>query len=353
MSSARLQRVQAMLDQGVERGVFPGAAMVIARRGRIVLNTQVGQAALLPAPRPLLPNAIWDLASVTKPVAGGTTTMVLLEQGRLRLDDLLIRHLPELPPGKERITLRHLLTHTAGLQSQPKLYHEHRTWESLKDAYMKLPLSHETGKVYLYSSIGFILLGLALERISGLSLHRFTQENLFEPLGMKDTGYAPAPELRPRIPACEFVPERGIDDWGLVNDKSAQLMGGVSAHAGLFSSARDLAVYGQMLLNGGAYGAERILSPVTVREMTRNHTAHLEVARGLSWWLQNGKGFGDLLGPGSFCHTGSAGTSICVVPSEQLVVVLLTNRYHPSRDNDRIEGFRPVLHNLVGAAIVD
>lgn len=351
MSSRRLERVMPLLAEGIEKGVFPGAALLVARRGRIVLDIQVGQAALVPNPRPLQQSSIWDLASVTKPVAGGTAAMLLLERGRLKLDDLLIRYVPEMPGGKEKITLRHLLTHTAGLQSQPKLYHEHRTWESLLDAYRKLPLQHETGKVYLYSSIGFILLTEVLERVSGQPLDRFVRENLWEPLGMKETMFNPPPELKPRIPACEFLPDRQIDDWGLVGDKSAQLRGGVSAHAGLFSTARDLAVYGQMLLNGGAYGAERILSPMTVREFTRNHTPHLETARGLGWWLDAHKVFGDLLGAGSIGHTGSAGTSLCILPREELVVVLLTNRYHPTRDNDRIDGFRPLVHNVVAAAI--
>jgi serine-type D-Ala-D-Ala carboxypeptidase len=353
MSSARLARLKPLLEQGLEKGVFPGAALVVARRGRVVLDLQVGQAALVPQPRPLLPDSIWDLASVTKPVAGGTAAMLLLEQGRLKLDDLLIRYVPEMPAGKERITIRHLLTHTAGLPSQPKLYHEHRTWESLLDGYMKLPLQHETGKVYLYSSIGFILLTLVLERVSGQPLDRFTREQIWEPLGMRDTQFTPPRELRERIPACEYLPHREIDDWGVVGDKSAQLRGGVSAHAGLFSTAHDLAVFGQMLLNGGAYGAERILSPLTVREWTRNHTPHLDTARGLSWWLDAHKVFGDLLGAGSIGHTGSAGTSLCIQPREELVVVLLTNRYHPTRDNEQIDGFRPLVHNAVAAAITE
>jgi CubicO group peptidase (beta-lactamase class C family) len=350
--AGRFSLVTRLLNRGVESGTFPGAVAAVAQGGRLAYLQAVGQQQVAPEPRDRMPvDAIFDLASVTKPVATGTALGLLIEDGVLTLDDYVSEYVPEFRDrDKAVVRIRHLASHTSGVQSNPKLYHEHESWETLLPAYLALPLIGTPGSLFLYSSINFIILGLIIERASGRSLDALLAERVFRPLGMNDTIFNPPAELRPRIPATEYVNWRDEWDWGVVNDKTAQMMGGVSGHAGLFSTASDLALFGQALLNGGTLGDTRFLSPSGSKLLLNQWTDERGVRRGVCWLPGSQRTFGDLLGPLCVGHTGTTGTAMCIVPSDDMTVVLLTNRVHPTRDNDLIERFRPKFFNTVAAA---
>lgn len=346
----RLGRVAELLDRGAEDGVYPGAVALIAHRGRVVFWRAAGIQQSAPEPRDAMPrDAVFDLASVTKPVAGGSALLLLIEDGLVTLDDPVSDYVPEFRGGdKGAVRIRHLLSHTSGVASNPKLYHEHRTWETLREANLALPLYAPPGSAYLYSSINYLILTMIAERVSGQNLDALLGERVFGPLGMVDTTFNPAPELRSRIPATEYVQWRDEYDWGVVNDKTAQLMGGVSTHAGLFATAWDLAVFAHALFSGGG----GVFSPAGVR-LFLSRIVQEPTGRGFAWWPGNTRTFGDLLGKRSYGHTGTTGTALCLVPEEQLAIVLLTNRVHPSRDNELIVPFRPRFFNAVAAAQID
>jgi CubicO group peptidase (beta-lactamase class C family) len=351
LDAARLDRVKQLMDEGVRAGVFPGAVAAVARDGQILFQHAAGRQQDGPEAKDTMPvDAMFDLASVTKPMSG-MALMLCIEDGLLTLDDHVAKYIPEYGTGdKAAIRIRHLVSHTSGIQSNPKLYHEHESWSTLLPAYLALPLIAQPGAIFLYSSINFIILALIVERVSGRSLDQILAERIFKPLGL-DTTFNPPETLRQRIPATEYIPWRKAYDWGVVNDKTAQMMGGVSAHAGMFSSAGDLAKIGAMLLNGGSFNGVRVMSPAAARVFTSPWTDDRGAKRGVCWLPGNAKVFGDLLGPQSLGHTGTSGTAMCLVPGEKLVAVLLTNRVHPSRDNDLIEPFRPRFFNTVASAL--
>jgi CubicO group peptidase (beta-lactamase class C family) len=350
----RLAKVTDLLDRAAANGVFPGAVAGIAHQGRIVYQHAAGRQQEGPERSDTMPvDAMFDLASVSKPLSG-TSLLLCMEDGLLTLDDHVAKYIPEFATGdKAAIRIRHLVSHTSGIQSNPKLYHEHQTWETLLPAYLALPLVGPTGSMFLYSSINFIILALIVEKVTGKTLDALLQERVFGPLGMADTTYNPPASLRPRIPATEFIDRNGDYDWGVVNDKTAQMMGGVSAHAGLFATAADLLLFGTMLLNGGSYNGVRVLSPAAARLLLNPWTDERGVRRGLCWLPGNPKVFGDLLGSQGVGHTGTSGTAMFLAPAQDLAVVLLSNRVHPSRDNDLIEPFRPRFFNAVAAALTE
>jgi CubicO group peptidase (beta-lactamase class C family) len=349
-----LARVGTVLERGVQQGVYPGAVAAIAQSGRLVYLQSVG---VIKQPdeadRPMPTDAIFDLASVTKPVAGATALLLAIEDGLLTLDDPVADYVPEFRgPRKAGVTLRHLVTHTSGITSYPKLYHEHTEWKSLFEEYCVMPLSNAPGATYEYASENFFLLALAIERVSGRKLDDMLAERVFGPLGLRDTMFTPDVALLPRIPATEYVRWRNRYDWGIVNDKTAQLMGGVSAHAGLFSTARDLATFGDALLADGRDGRHRMLSRDAARLLLSRVPSGGERALGICWWPGRTGVFGDLLGAQCFGHTGTSGTAMCVVPEAELSIVLLTNRVNPTRSNHLINAFRPRFFNSVAAAVV-
>jgi len=351
LDEKRLLRVREIMDEGVSGGVFPGAVAGVAKAGRIVFQHAAGRQQDGPEPIARMPvDALFDLASVSKPTSG-MALLLCIEDGLLTLDDHVGKYVPEFASGdKAAIRIRHIVSHTSGVQSNPKLYHEHETWETLLPAYLALPLIGQPGAIFLYSSINFILLKLIVERVSGKTLDSLLAERIFAPMGLEIT-YNPPETLRPRIPATEYVDWRNTYDWGVVNDKTAQMMGGVSAHAGLFGTVADLLAIGSMLLNGGTHEGVRVMSPMAARLMTNTWTDERGARRGICWLPGNPKVFGDLIGGQSLGHTGTTGTAMCMVPSEKLVAVLLTNRVHPSRDNALIEGFRPKFFNTIAAAL--
>jgi len=371
MSAERLARIDAAVVESIARRETPGAVVLAARRGRVVWRKAYGARALAPARETMTTDTIFDAASLTKVVATATSIMILVERGQLRLSDPLSRHLPEMKEGgREQITIEELLTHRAGYAPDFDLREQ---WTGYDEAMKRLSierLRHLAGTRFVYSDIGYIALGEVIKRVSGETLDVFARRNIFEPLGMRDTAFNPRAALRPRIAPTEqrraqaaylggkpeTVGAEG-DRWlrGEVHDPTAFRMSGVAGHAGLFSTADDLAIYCQMILNGGSYGGARILSPLGVATMTRPRAVMSDgAARALGWDVASSfsSNRGDLFPPGSFGHTGFTGTSLWLDPASETFVVFLSNRVHPDGKGD-VGELRGRVASIVASSLVD
>ena len=372
MSAARLAQMDAAVEQAIARKELPGAVVLAARRGRVVWRKSYGSRAVEPAREAMTLDTIFDAASLTKVVATATSIMILVERGQVRLNDPLSKYVPEVKDeGRERITVEQLLTHRAGYAPDFDLGEQ---WAGYEEAMKRLAaarLRGAAGTRFVYSDIGYIALGEVVRRASGQPLDEFARRNIFAPLGMRDTGFKPAAALRPRVAPTEkrrgqaaYLGGRAdslaadeAERWlrGEVHDPTAFRMGGVAGHAGLFTTAGDLAVYCQMILNGGAYNGVRILSPLGVAAMTRPRAVGEDgSARGLGWDITSGfsANRGDLFPPGSFGHTGFTGTSVWIDPASQTFVVFLSNRVHPDGKGD-VTPLRGRVASIVASAVTD
>ncbi len=353
----QFQPVFELMEKAVRDHVFPGGVVAVGHKGRLVALHDFGRMTYDADAEPVALDTLYDLASLTKVVGTTTMAMMLHERGQLPLDAPVARYLPEFASGPDKeakalITTRHLLTHSSGLPSYIRFFQEAKSREELLQHIYKQPLEYPTGTRSVYSDLGIILLGEVLERAVGKTLDVFLRENLFGPLGMSHTLYNPPKEWRERIAPTEDDREfRHRLVRGEVHDENAWVMGGVAPHAGLFSTARDLAAFCQMLLNGGMYGHRRLLRRSTVQLFT----ARQEVAdssRALGWdTVSPPSSSGHYFSQRAFGHTGFTGTSIWIDPEKELFVILLTNRVHPARTNDKIRSFRPALHDAVVEAL--
>jgi uncharacterized protein YbbC (DUF1343 family) len=360
----RLQKVDGIITAAIAAKETPGAVLLVGRRGQIVYRKAYGNRAVSPSVEPMTLDTVFDMASVTKVVATATSVMILVEEGRIRLSDRVAAHIPEFAAhGKEAITIRHLLTHVSGLRPDLDLAYP---WTGSDTAIAlaadEVPLA-PPGERFVYSDINFFLLGDIVRRVSGMPLDQFTRARIFEPLGMKETGFNPPETLRPRIAPTERCtpygwPCEGPDMQmlrGVVHDPTARRMGGVAGHAGLFSTAADLAIYCRMLLGGGAAAGARILSPLAVAKMTSPASAPGERhVRGLGWDIDSAysSNRGELFPIGSFGHTGFTGTSLWIDPATETFVVFLSNRLHPDGKGD-VTPLRARVATAVAAAVTD
>jgi uncharacterized protein YbbC (DUF1343 family)/CubicO group peptidase (beta-lactamase class C family) len=371
MSAERLAQIDAVVQKAIAENAAPGAVVLVARRGRIVWRKAYGSRAIEPAREAMTADTIFDLASLTKIVATATSIMILIERGQVGLNDSLSRYIPEIKgEGRERITIEHLLTHRSGYAPDFDLGEQ---WTGYDEAMRQLyaePLRSAPGTRFVYSDINYIALGEVIRRVSGLSLDQFAEQNIFKPLKMLETGFRPRASLAPRIAPTEKLRATasylggsaanigpGGERWlrGEVHDPTAFRMGGVAGHAGLFSTADDLALYCQMILNGGEYGGARILSPLTVAAMTRPRTVTEDgQARGLGWDIASSfsSNRGDLFPIGSFGHTGFTGTSIWLDPLSQTFVIFLSNRVHPAGKGD-VSALRGRIASIVAGSLND
>jgi beta-glucosidase-like glycosyl hydrolase/CubicO group peptidase (beta-lactamase class C family) len=350
-ASAVTDSVRRILEQAQRDSVFPGAIAIIGTRTQVVSEVAVGRldwAEDAPAPDA---HTIWDIASLTKVVGMTTAMMQQVERGAVALDAPVQQYLPEFTgPSKELVTIRHLLTHTAGLPAHRTLWLESETADEARRIVLATPLDTLPGARYVYSDLGAMLAGWVLERVTGQPLDAYLQANVFGPLQMLDTRYHPPASDVARIAPTEVDPWRGRHLRGEVHDENAFRLGGVSAHAGLFSSAHDLARFSQMLLNGGDLGGARVLRPRTIAEFTRVQDS-TRSHRALGWETPNGtNSAGHLLQRPAFGHTGFTGTSMWIDPARELFVVILTNRVNPTRANSRIGPVRTAIADLVAGA---
>ena len=361
MDQDRLSLIDGLLRKEIGVGNIPGAVVLIARKGKIVKHQAYGQAMEVPTRREMTTNTIFDLASLTKVVVTVPLALLLIEHGTWRLEDPITQFLPSLKWGRG-VSIHHLLTHTAGLPPWAALFSLAKDKEEALGLLTseRWPVATPIcapGERVIYSDLGYIILGLAIEKLAGKDLAALGRERLFSPLQMQDTMFNPPKSLALRIAPTEDDPKRGGVLVGTVHDENAWALGGVSGHAGLFSTANALAIYAQMLLNNGRYGTTRVLSSRSVKLMRTLQTEGLNERRGLGWLLQ-GQGTvsaGDLLSEHAIGHTGFTGTSLWIDPPDDLIVVLLTNRVHPSRERGKgeISRIRATVNDISVGAIID
>jgi len=367
MSSPRLRQLDVIIEEAIARKDFPGAVVLVGRKGKTVFRQAYGESQLVPQKTPLDAEMIFDLASITKPVATATSIMILAEQGRVSLDEKVIDYVPgfalyvdESGKPAEDARLWHLLTHTSGLPPYTdaaeveKIYGRPCPTEQLVSYIAQLKKSDPPGTAFHYSCLGYITLAHILKKITGKSIAEFSQGHIFIPLKMKNTFFNPPDKSR------EFcVPTQVIEGKplvGIVHDPLARLQGGISGNAGLFSTADDLAVFAQMVLGQGEYKGVRVLSPLAVERMTSVWPKSAFAGRGLGWDLDSSYSTngGDLFGPNSYGHTGFTGTSIWIDPDTTTYVIFLTNRVHPAiQDPGVIIAMRSRVANVVAGAIID
>lgn len=341
---------------GLGEGEIPGAVAAIVHNGVVIGPRAYGYAVREPERVPMAASTIFDMASLTKVTATTPSILIACERGLLRLDDPIAAFIPEFASGgKEGITIRHAMTHTSGLPAHIKFWQLGLRGEEIPKyiSQIVLPAGVEIGKDVVYSDLGFIILAEVLRRATGETVDKFAQREVFGPLGMSETAFLPKENPRNRISATEFREDLGRVMWGEVHDENALALGGIAGHAGLFSTACDVARYAMMWLGQGQWKGVRILSKATVAAATSLHTDSGE-RRGLGWMLKSRQlsSGGDLMSMSAFGHTGFTGTSLWCDPTTGTAAILLTNRVHTGRDGKEIFRLRPRFANAVAAAVI-
>jgi CubicO group peptidase (beta-lactamase class C family) len=349
MSAERLATVDRIVRKGVSGGAFPGATVAIGHSGFLVLSRGYGRMEWTNSSPVVTPDStIYDLASLTKVIGTTTAAMILYDEGKLPLDAPVKQFIPEFTGGgRDRVTIRLLLTHHSGLPAGRILWRRAKTPEEAKKLILSTPLGCSPGECFTYSDLGADVLGWVIEKASGQSLDQFLATRVFGPLGMSDTYFRPPKALIKRIPPTQDESRRGYPLRGEVNDESAYLLGGVAGSAGLFSTASDLSVFAQMMLNRGEINGLRLISDSTVRLFTT------EVAdgRALGWeTVKHIHGAGDLMGSHAYGHTGYTGTSLWIDPDRQLFIVILSNRTYASHSRHSADAIADVRNDIADAA---
>jgi len=371
ISAERLARMDAVINASIEKKELPGAVVLVARHGKIVWRKAYGARAVEPQREAMTQDTIFDLASLTKVVATTTSIMMLVENGKIRLGDSVTQFIPEMKgEGRDAITIEELLTHMTGFAPDFDLRDRWTGYDEAMKRLYRERLRTPPGTRFVYSDINYIALGEVVHRVSGLMLDEFARRNIFVPLGMRDTGFNPGAKLRSRIAPTEkrrgqmnYLGDSGADagtegdQWlrGQVHDPTSFRMGGVAGHAGLFSTAADLAIFCQMLLDGGVHNGTRVLSPMTIAAMTRPRAvSESGAARGLGWDIATtfSSNKGDLFPLGSFGHTGFTGTSIWIDPASDSFVIFLSNRVHPDGKGD-VGPLRGRVASIIASSIID
>jgi CubicO group peptidase (beta-lactamase class C family) len=338
------------VGRGITAGGYPGAAVVVGRKGAVVWERAFGRLSWETSSAHVTTDrTIYDLASLSKVVGTTTAIMVLYDEGRVVLDAPVVTYLPDFSGGyKDSVTVRQLLEHRSGLPAGRDLWRLAHTPDEARALVLETPLVCRPGDCYIYSDLGADVLGLIVESVTGETLDRFLTERVFQPLGMNDTYYRPNDSLKIRVAPTEVNPPRGYPLQGEVHDENAYALGGVAGHAGLFSTAADLSIFAQMMLNGGEFNGVRIVSDSTIALFTRRAAG----TRALGWDTCDGEGgCGKFLASRAYGHTGFTGTSIWIDPERQMFVILLTNRVHAARARRPAKVIADVRADLADAAV--
>jgi serine-type D-Ala-D-Ala carboxypeptidase len=331
VDSSLAREIREAVEAAISEEKLPGCVVLVSAGGKVVHREAYGNRRIEPAPEPMTVDTVFDLASLTKPIATATSVVILFERGKLRLDDPVAKHLSQFAAsGKDAITIEHLLLHTGGLiADNPLADYEDGRDKSIERIHGLKPLA-APGERFIYSDVGFIVLGLLVEKVSGQSLEEFARENIFEPLEMKETLFRPGEDLRRRVAPAD----KHDGEWlvGEVHDPRAARLGGVAGHAGLFSTVDDLAKYAGAMLNRGSRQDRRLLSEETWQQMTRPRDVAGRGLRGLGWDMKTGYSTngGKKLSAAAFGHGGFTGTALWIDPEKELFVIFLSNRLHPN-----------------------
>lgn len=335
----KLAALDPLIETAIQDGKMPGCVVCIGRRGKIASLKAYGRRSLEPTMEDMNIDTVFDLASLTKPIATATSAMILVEQGTLKLDAPVAAYLPDFAAnGKESVTVEQLLIHTSGLIPDNAIADYADGPKKAIDRVLALNLKTPPGERFAYSDMNFVVLAELIKKVSGQNVHEFSQQHIFQPLGMKETMFLPGEALRQRAAPTE---KRG-DVWmrGEVHDPRAHKLGGIAGHAGLFSTAEDLAIYASAMLGRGEYGGVRIMKEATWQEMTRPRTVHgrgnddkpYDGLRGLGWDMRTGYSInrGQGMSDSAIGHGGFTGTGIWIDPDRDLFVIFLSNRVHPN-----------------------
>ncbi len=354
LSAQRLSRVDAVIERAIREGAAPGAVLLVGRNQAIAYEKVYGDRAREPEVEPMTVDTVFDMASLTKVMATAVSIMILVERGEVSLSDRAVNYLPEFEAHeKGEITLLQLLTHYSGLRPDVDLDNDWSGYDTAIRLACEEKLAAPPGERFIYSDINYFVLSEIVRRVTGRPIDQFSREEIFEPLGMNDTRFNPPPEWRPRIAPSE--PRNGKMLRGEVHDPTSSRMGGVAGHAGLFSTARDTAIFAQLMLNGGIIGKVRLLSPLSVRLMTANQAPPgMQEWRGLGFDIRSrfSSNRGDLFPVGSFGHTGFTGTSLWIDPVTETYVVLMTSRLHPDGKGNVVT-LRKRVASVVASSILD
>ncbi|MBM4175736.1 MAG: serine hydrolase [Ignavibacteria bacterium] len=361
-SQDKLKYIDTVVHRFISNKKTPGAVVLIGGKDKIFYKKAFGNSSVIPEVKSMKIETIFDLASITKPVATATSIMILLERGMLSLDDEVRKYIPEFfgfideENKTQHSKIYHLLTHTSGLP-------DYTNADSIKNKYgspapdgaikiiMALPKLNPPGTKFRYSCLGFITLAEIIKRVSGHTVADFSEKEIFKPLGMKNTTFNPDEKLKALCAPTET--RDGAMTCGFVHDPLAAVQGGISGNAGLFSNSEELAIFAQMMLNKGEFNGVRILGEKTVDLMTNIYPKVEFAGRGLGWDVNSSYmgQRGDIFEIGSYGHTGFTGTSILISPKEELFLIILTNRVHPDGKGDVLP-MRRAIANIVAGAIV-
>ncbi len=364
----RLERIDAAVEAAIEQGEAPGVVVLVGGRGGAMYFKAFGNRSVRPSREAMTRDTVFDVSSLTKVLATAPSIMMLVEDGALRLGDRVNRYLPRFRDGgKGEITVRQLLTHHSGLPAGFDLSRPWFGFEAALGELWKIGAASKPDEKFVYSDLNFIALGEIVRAVSGRALDAFARERIFAPLGMADTGFCPDAAMASRIAptetrraTLEYLDGEGsgasMDTMlrGEVHDPTAWRMGGVAGHAGLFSSAEDIAAYARMLLNLGSHPGGRMLSPLTVRAMTSPQSPEGSPAiRGYGWDIRSEytSPRGDILMEG-YGHTGFTGTSLWIHPPSGTYIIILANRVHPGGGKS-VNHLRGAVANIVAGAIAD
>src|SRR5208282_4886862 len=356
---SRLAVLDPIVNDAIAQHQIPGAVLIIGHDGNVVYRKAYGSRAIEPRREAMTPDTVFDCASLTKVVVTATAIMQLWEQGKLRMNDPVAKYLPEFGQnGKQDITIRQLLVHYSGLAPDLDLT---KKWEGKETAYrmaFEAPPERVPGAAFVYSDINFVVLGALVERLSGESLDVYAAKHIFGPLGMKETRFVPPHAWEPGIARTRVAPTEEDENHhllrGVVHDPTARRMGGVAGHAGIFSTADDLALFAQALLDGG----RGVLAPATIAKMTApQQPVNSTVVQGFGWDIDSpfSTNRGELLPVGGYGHTGFTGTSLWIDPATKTYIVLLTNAVHmnalPAKEKGSAVALRTKVATAVAAAL--
>lgn len=361
VSSQRLMYIDSIMNKYATDGTTPGGVVLIARKGSIIYRKAFGDKSIFPKREKLTPETIYDMASVTKSVATGTLVMKMVEKGKINLMNDVRRYIPEFVPfvdenGQEHhAQIYHLLTHTSGLPDYInaniiKSKYENPVREDIIREVATVKKERLPGKEFEYSCLGYITLAEILYRVTGKTIDILFEEEIAKPLGLKNSFFLPPQNRYPDIAPTEKT-ETGVI-LGRVHDPLASFQGGISGNAGLFSNVDDLAIFMQMMMNGGVYNGVRILGRPTIETMTKPYKFVAFSGRGLGWDSESdymGQR-GDIFTDNCYGHTGFTGTSILAVPNEELFIIILTNRVHEPTNNNILR-LRREIANIVASSL--
>ncbi|MGK5090965.1 serine hydrolase domain-containing protein [Deltaproteobacteria bacterium TL4] len=355
-STQKVQTLETLIQRHLDANVFPGIEILFALGQDVLLHRAWGHLETGDQAPPLTLNTLFDIASLTKPIATATAMMLLQEQGLLDFEEKVCRFLPELNASpKNQISIKALLTHTSGLPDWENLYENNKNKDEAWKQLVNIPLRHAPGTQTIYSCLGYLLLGEIIRRVSHQSLTEFFQAHIAGPLNLKHTLFSPLRQTKPLPPIAptQYCPYRKCLLRGRVHDENSYIFNEEGGNAGLFSTAEDLHRYCLMVLNEGELEGNRLLSPLSIRAMLHNHNTPPLLPRGLGWdFKERGFGYwscGDLAPSGTVGHTGFTGTSLWMHPRLKTVMIVLSNRVHISRENqlETMRLFRARLHNLL------